>query len=154
MKTHTIGDDPRLREILSELRSLIKLAETAPWTGPQAQRIVEALRLGVPPAGAAVGLTVGREGVLARISRDLDYVRHGKSRLVFLRGEYGMGKTHVLRVLQEYAHQHSFASSLVELSLRECPLHDFGLIYRKVVRNLQTDSQCWVGLAAVVGTVG
>lgn len=140
MKTHTIGDDPRLREILSELRSLIKLAETAPWTGSQAQRIVEALRLGVPPAGAAVGLTVGRDGVLARISRDLDYVRHGKSRLVFLRGEHGMGKTHTLRVLQEYAHQHSFASSLIELSLRECPLHDLGLMYRKVVQNLQTSS--------------
>ncbi len=140
MKTHTIGDDPRLREILSELRSLIALAERAPWTPSQAQGIVEALRLGVPPAGAAVGLTVGREGLLARISRDLDYARHGKSRLVFLRGEYGMGKTHTLRVLQEYAHQHSFASSLVELSLRECPLHDLGLVYRKVVQNLQTSS--------------
>jgi len=140
MKSHTIGDDPRLREILSELQHLIALAERARWTRSQAQTIVEALRLGVPPAGAALALTVGQERVLARISRDLDHVRHGKSRLVVLRGGYGMGKTHTLRVLQEYAHQHSFASALVELSLRECPLNDLGLVYRKLVQNLQTSA--------------
>ena len=138
MSGQTIGDDPRLREILGELQNLIALADRAPWTSLEARGIVEALRTGTPPPGAAVGLTVGREGVLARISRELDAVGTGKSRLVFLKGEYGIGKTHTLRVLQEYAHRHSFASSLVELSLRECPLHDLGLVYRRIVQNLRT----------------
>lgn len=138
MNSHTIGDDPRLREILSELQNLIALAERVPWTPAEARGIVEALRLGIPPAGATVRLTVGRESVLARISHELDDVGRGKPRLAFLKGEYGMGKTHTLHVFQEYAHQHSFASSHIELSLRECPLHDLGLVYRKIVRNLQT----------------
>lgn len=139
--TYAIGDDPRLRQLLGELRSVIVLAETAPWTPVEARGIVEALRLGVPPAGAAAALTVGREGVLVRMARDLKYVGDGKSRLVFLRAEYGMGKTHILRVMQEYGRQHAFASSLVELSQRECPLHDLRLVYRNVVRNLQTASE-------------
>jgi len=142
MKARALGDDPRLREILSELRDIITVAERTSWSRPQARAIVEALRSGVPPSEAAVALTVGREHLLGRISHDLDEIQYGKSCLVFLRGEYGMGKTHTLRVLQEYAHQHSFASALVELSSRECPLHDLGLLYRKVVRNLQIRPRC------------
>lgn len=132
-----VGDDPRLREILCELKSLITVAERTSWTQTEARAIVEALRMGVPPAAGALALTVGRENVLARLSQDLDHVQYGKTRVLFLAGEYGMGKTHVLRVLQEYAHQRSFATTLVELSRRECPLHDLRLVYQKVVQNLR-----------------
>lgn len=135
---YPIGENPRIREVLGEIQNLIRVAERVPWNQQEARSIIETLRLGIPPPKAALGLTVGREKLFGRLSLDLNNVRFGKSHLIFLIGEYGIGKTHTLRVLQEYSHQQSFASSLVELNQRECPLHNLGLVYQKIVRNLQT----------------
>lgn len=133
----TLGDDPRVSQILSELRALLTVAERTAWTRSEALAIVETLRIGVPPATGALALTVGREAMLAHLSQDLIRVGDGKPRLIFVVGDYGTGKTHILRVLQEYAQRHSFATALVELSRRECPLHDLSLLYQKVVQNLE-----------------
>lgn len=127
------------QEVLIEMQNLIINIETLPFTSKESKEIVEALRFGIPPKKGLKYLTVGRNTLIKKMSDNLKLVADGSSRFIFLKGNYGSGKTHMLRILQEYAHNESFSSSLVELSSRECPLDNLGLIYRKVVQNLQVN---------------
>jgi len=137
MKGFSLNEDSKSKQTLSELRDILQIAEDSPYTSKEAKKIIESLRLGVPPKRGALYLTVGRKSLIEKVSQDFDRVANKGSRFLFLKGKFGAGKTHLLRVLQEYAHQKSFTSSLIELSIRECPLYDLGLVYRKIVQNLQ-----------------
>jgi len=68
---------------------------------------------------------------------ELDSVSAGGSALRLLNGDYGMGKTLTLRVLQDYAFQQGFATSLVTLSPRECPLYDLRVVYQHIVKGIR-----------------
>jgi hypothetical protein len=68
----------------------------------------------------------------------LDYVGEGNSRVRFLNGDYGRGKTHLLHLLKESAFESDFVVSQVTLSPNDCPLHDFMRVYREVMRGIRT----------------
>ena len=84
--------------------------------------------------------TVGRERWLSIIEDDLaHYIGAGGTKVRFLNGDYGDGKTHFLSIIQHLAVQAGFAVSFVVLT-REVPMQKFELVYREIVSNLATAS--------------
>ena len=79
---------------------------------PEAFRIIESLRLGIPPDGAVRHFTVGRNDEIEDLRRR---VQTGGAGLLYIKANYGSGKTHLLRLLREYGLEHGYAVSLVGL---------------------------------------
>ena len=79
---------------------------------PEAFRIVESLRLGIPPDGAVRHFTVGRKEEIEDLRMR---VQTGGAGLLYVKANYGSGKTHLLRLLREYGLEHGYAVSLVGL---------------------------------------
>jgi len=103
-----------------------------------ALKIVTNLRRGVPAPHRVSAYSVGRESLVGTVRGDLDYVGEGNSRVRFLNGDYGRGKTHSLHLLKENAFDSDFVVSQVTLSPNDCPLHDFMRVYREVMRGIRT----------------
>ena len=79
---------------------------------PEEFRIIESLRLGIPPDGSVRRFTVGRKEEI----EDLRIrVQTGGAGLLYIKANYGSGKTHLLRLLREYGLEHGYAVSLVGL---------------------------------------
>ncbi len=103
----------------------------------EARTIIESLRKGVVPVAHVPRFSVGRERWLSYIRSDLrDFIAHGGSKVRFINGDYGDGKTHFMSVIGHLAREAGFAVSFVVLT-REVPLHKFELVYRDVARQLQ-----------------
>ena len=83
-------------------------------------------------------LAVGLDGLQPTLEAELDSVRTGRGVLKAVRGEYGSGKTFFARWLQEMARRGGFASSEVQISETETPLHRLETVYRRLVENLST----------------
>jgi hypothetical protein len=83
-------------------------------------------------------LAVGLDGLRPTLEAELDSVRTGRGVLKAVRGEYGSGKTFFARWLQEMARRGGFASSEVQISETETPLHRLETVYRRLVENLST----------------
>lgn len=79
---------------------------------PEAFRIIESLRLGIPPDGAVRHFTIGREEEIEDLRMR---VQAGRSGLLYVKANYGSGKTHLLRLLREYGLEQGYAVSLVSL---------------------------------------
>jgi hypothetical protein len=78
----------------------------------EAYRIIESLRLGIPPDGAIHQFTVGRKEEVEDLR---NRVHTGCAGVLYLKANYGSGKTHLLRLLREYALGYGYAVSLVSL---------------------------------------
>lgn len=78
----------------------------------QAQRIIEALRKGIPPDGYVRHFTVGRK---AEIQALLQYLDQDAGIALLLNANYGSGKTHLLRFTREEALSRNYAVSTVTL---------------------------------------
>lgn len=83
-------------------------------TPEEAERIIESLRMGVPPMGFTLPFTVGRKAELAELKRTLtgDVVA-GSGR--FLKANYGSGKSHLLKVIREMALDAGYAVSFITM---------------------------------------
>jgi hypothetical protein len=75
-------------------------------------RIIESLKLGIPPDGAIADFTVGRKEEMESLRCR---VTTGDAGVLYLKANYGSGKTHLLRLLREYALNFGYAVSLVSL---------------------------------------
>jgi hypothetical protein len=93
-----------------------------------ARRAVEALRAGVPNREAVRLLGSGQTSINARFA-DLG------ARGFIVEGEFGSGKSHVLRALREDALRRNFATSLIAIS-KETPLSDLDSVYRAAINEL------------------
>ena len=83
--------------------------------------------------------TVGRQKWLTFIEDDLEnYIAQGGSKVRFINGDYGDGKTHFMSILRHLAMEKGFAVSFVVLT-REVPIHKFETVYQTIVRELQGD---------------
>lgn len=77
-----------------------------------ALRVVESLRKGIPPTGFVERFTVGRQSQIQELQSHLD----GRdSTALLLRANYGSGKSHLLRLMQERALRCDFAVSYVQI---------------------------------------
>jgi hypothetical protein len=100
--------------------------------------IIDALRAGAVPRRGLEMLAVGLDHFERAISEELDAVRAGGSKFKAVRGEYGGGKTFFARWLQEKAKRLGFATSEVQISETETPLHRLETVYRRLMERLST----------------
>ncbi|MEE9147276.1 MAG: BREX system ATP-binding domain-containing protein [Candidatus Tectomicrobia bacterium] len=115
----------------------------------EARAIIENLRRGSVPVEHVPYFTVGRERWLSIIEDDLThYIAAGGTKVRFLNGDYGDGKTHFLSVIQHLVQRQDFAVSFVVLT-REVPMHKFELVYRELAAQLAT-AQGVLGLRGLI----
>ena len=100
--------------------------------------LLDALRRGTVPSTSLDLLAVGLDSLRPALEAELDSVKSGRGVLKAVRGEYGSGKTFFARWLQEMARRGGFASSEVQISETETPLHRLETVYRRLVENLST----------------
>lgn len=105
----------------------------------RADEILDALRRGTVPESAleafAVGLDPYRDALLA----ELKQAATGRGRFKAVRGDYGTGKTFFARWFQGLARAEGFASSEVQISEAETPLHRLETVYRRLIEHLMTE---------------
>jgi hypothetical protein len=87
------------------------------------REILDALRRGTVPRQGLDALAVGLERFENAIAEELDAVALGGSGFKAVRGEYGAGKTFFARWLEDRARGRGFATSEVQISETETPLH-------------------------------
>ena len=100
--------------------------------------IVDALRRGTVPHRGLDVLAVGLERFAPTVDIELEHVSSGGAQFKAIRGEYGSGKTFFARWLSETAKHRGFATTEVQISETETPLHRLETIYRRIIENLTT----------------
>jgi hypothetical protein len=74
----------------------------------------------------------------ASLDQELDAVALGRGSFKAVRGDYGSGKTFFGRWLEERARAKGFATSEVQISETETPLHRMETVYRRLCERLAT----------------
>ncbi|MEO1088860.1 MAG: BREX system ATP-binding domain-containing protein, partial [Acidobacteriota bacterium] len=114
------------------------------------REILAALRRGTVPRQGLDALAVGLERFERAIDEELDTVRLGGAVFKAVRGEYGAGKTFFSRWLGDRARGLGFATSEVQISETETPLHRIETVYRRVIEHLGTASTPRAAFRSVV----
>jgi hypothetical protein len=83
-------------------------------------RAIERLRAGLPPATAALRLSVGTERLASTLGGFLDTPGN---RGMFVIGDYGTGKSHSLTLLRDFSHERGYASCWLTADGFECALN-------------------------------
>jgi hypothetical protein len=102
-------------------------------TPDQAQKIINALQIGIPPScgidvfGCALQKTL--------ISTHLEDVYNGFSHSLFVVGDYGTGKSHLLQFIFNQALENDFVVSKISLK-PECNFYREIIVYSEIIRNL------------------
>jgi hypothetical protein len=111
---------------------------------PEAFRIIESLRLGIPPDGAVRYLTVGRKEEIEDLRRR---VQTGGAGLLYIKANYGSGKTHLLRLIREYGLEHGYAVSVVGLdATASVRFNRMDQIVGAVMRGLRVPGSVYTGV--------
>ena len=103
--------------------------------------VIDALRRGTVPQVGLGELAVGLDRFARSLDEELERVRRGGSLFKAVRGEYGSGKTFLVRWLAERARREGFVTAEVQVSESETPLHRLETVYRRVVERLATSDQ-------------
>ena len=103
------------------------------------EEIIDALRRGTVPQRSLDTFAVGLERFEEALEAELTSVAGGSGVFKAVRGEYGSGKTFFARWLQENAKKKGFATSEVQISETETPLHRLETVYRRVIERLSTN---------------
>ncbi|PRC42388.1 BREX system ATP-binding protein BrxD [Mycobacterium sp. ITM-2017-0098] len=102
--------------------------------------IIDALRRGTVPRQGLDVLAVGLAPFEDAIDEELQTVSGGGAVFKAVRGEYGSGKTFFSRWLTERAKRAGFATTEVQISESETPLHKLETVYRRITENLATST--------------
>lgn len=105
---------------------------------PESAAIVNALRSGVVPNVGLEHFATGLDALVAAVNEDLDFVATGKGLSKWIRGEYGAGKTFAARYLCAKARARKFATTEVQISINDTPLHHLETVYRRLIERLET----------------
>jgi len=100
--------------------------------------LIDALRRGTVPMQSLDLLAVGLDRFVATLGEELQAIEAGGARFKAVRGEYGTGKTFFSRWMAEHARQMGFATSEVQISETETPLHRLETVYRRLMERLGT----------------
>jgi hypothetical protein len=103
--------------------------------------VIDALRRGTVPQVGLGELAVGLDRFARSLDEELERVRRGGSLFKAVRGEYGSGKTFLVRWLAEQARREGFVTAEVQVSESETPLHRLETVYRRVVERLASSDQ-------------
>jgi hypothetical protein len=104
----------------------------------ESREIVSALRAGLVPRRGLSHFATGLESLASAVRDELDFVAQGKGLSKWIRGEYGTGKTFAARHLCGGARERGFATSEVQISINDTPLHHLETVYRRLVERLET----------------
>jgi len=100
--------------------------------------IVSALRRGSVPERGLDTFAVGLDHLVSAVDEELRSVAGGSAQFKAIRGDYGTGKTFFARWLSERAKAAGYATSEVQISETETPLHRLETVYRRTVERLAT----------------
>lgn len=100
--------------------------------------IISALRRGTVPERGLDTFAVGLDHLVPAVDDELRSVAGGGAQFKAIRGDYGTGKTFFARWLSERAKAAGFATSEVQISETETPLHRLETVYRRTVERLAT----------------
>lgn len=106
----------------------------------QADRILNALRMGVIPEGRVDDFCVSREAEQVELKAYMEAIAEGDSRVKFIRGAYGSGKSFLLKCLMQNALEHNFI-------VADVPIHSgFGFakfdgVYTNMMANMKVKSE-------------
>lgn len=100
--------------------------------------ILDSLRRGTVPQNGLDALATGLERFESTLEQELREVASGGSKFKAVRGEYGCGKTFFARWLADRARKLGFATSEVQVSETETPLHRLETVYRRLSERLAT----------------
>jgi hypothetical protein len=114
------------------------------------REIVDALRRGTVPAGGLADLAVGLDLLAARLDEELAHAASGASGFKAVRADYGGGKTFLARWLAERARELGMATSEVQISETETPLHRLETVYRRLVERLATADEGAAALRSII----
>jgi len=118
---------------------------------PQRKKeIIDALRRGTVPQRSLDAFAVGLTRFETALDDELGKVQGGGSVFKAVRGEYGSGKTFFARWLQERAKRQGFATSEVQISETETPLHRLETVYRRSMERLSTPDMATGALRSVI----
>lgn len=112
--------------------------------------VIDALRRGTVPRDGLAAFAVGVDRFEAALDADLEAVTVGRGLFKAVRGEYGSGKTFFARWLQERARNRGFATSEVQISETETPLHRMETVYRRLIERLATADNTEGALRSIV----
>ena len=98
-----------------------------------AKAILTSLASGTVPIKYSHLYNVGRD---RQVETVLDEIIEGKSKLRFVSGDYGTGKTHFLSTIRHKAIENQFIPSHVILSPRETPIYNLQTVYTRILKNL------------------
>jgi hypothetical protein len=115
-----------------------------------AEDIVQALRSGQVPRRGLHHLATGIDGLMRAVDQELDFVAAGKGTAKWIRGEYGSGKTFATRLLCARARERGFATSEVQISINDTPLHHLETVYRRLIERLETAADGGGAFQAIV----
>jgi hypothetical protein len=113
---------------------------TASVSARRRREVIDALRRGTVPHNGLDLLAVGLDRFAPVLDSELSTVSGGGSGFKAIRGEYGAGKTFLTRWLSERALRNGFATTEVQISETETPLHKLETVYRRVCESLRTAS--------------
>jgi hypothetical protein len=122
-----------------------------PALSPQRRReLIDALRRGTVPRSGLDVFAVGLARFEAVIDAELGSLAAGGAVFKALRGDYGAGKTFTARWIAERARRMGLATTEVQISERETPLHRLETVYRRLVERLATNAQPAGALRSIV----
>ena len=101
-------------------------------------QIIDALRRGTVPQSSLDAFAVGLDRFEAALEDEFRKVSAGGSVFKAVRGEYGCGKTFFARWLADRARRMGLASTEVQISETETPLHRLETVYRRLNERLAT----------------
>jgi hypothetical protein len=105
----------------------------------RADEILDALRRGTVPESSLDAFAVGLDPYRDTLTGELQQAATGRGRFKAVRGDYGAGKTFFARWFQGLARSQGFATSEVQVSEAETPLHRLETVYRRLIEHLMTD---------------
>ncbi|WP_158887129.1 BREX system ATP-binding protein BrxD [Amycolatopsis anabasis] len=104
------------------------------------REVVDALRRGTVPQSGLDLFAVGLGRFAGALDDDLDAIKRGGAAFHAIRGEYGSGKTFFARWLAERAKRAGLATSEIQISETETPLHRLETVYRRLSERLATST--------------
>ncbi len=119
-------------------------------TPQRRQDLVDALRRGTVPRRSLDVFAVGLDRFLPVVDEELVRVAAGGAVFKCVRGEYGSGKTFFARWFQELAKAKGFATSEVQISETETPLHRLETVYRRAMERLSTSEADQGALRSII----
>jgi hypothetical protein len=112
--------------------------------------VLDALRRGTVPAAGLDLLAVGLDRFADAMDDDLRAVARGGAAFHAVRGDYGSGKTFFARWLAERAKRAGLATSEIQISETETPLHKLETVYRRLTERLTTSTHPPSALRTVI----